>query len=171
MHKNVVGEVNEYEALDTDHHGHPLREADRERIQRYRERLPNKLELKVGARVILRRNMHIEAWVNGILAVVTSMHPNCVGIAKLANPSHKYLFPRFHQRIEIQGAFYSILRQQFPLQLAYDVTVHSVQGLTIQKAIVCLGSTFYASSQAYVALSRVRNLDDLVLWDFDLSVI
>jgi hypothetical protein len=35
--KNVLGEVNEYEALDTDHHGHPLREADRERIQRYRE--------------------------------------------------------------------------------------------------------------------------------------
>ena len=32
--KNVVGEVNEFEALDTDHHGHPLREADRERIQR-----------------------------------------------------------------------------------------------------------------------------------------
>ena len=49
--KNVVGEVNEYEALDTDHHGHPLR---------LRERLSNKLELKVGARVILRRNMHVE---------------------------------------------------------------------------------------------------------------
>ena len=60
--KNVVGEVYEYEALDTDNHGHPLREADREWIQRHRlrERLPDKLELKVGARIILRRNMHIE---------------------------------------------------------------------------------------------------------------
>ena len=43
-----VGEINEYEALDIDHHGHPLRGADREKIQRYRERLPDKLELKVG---------------------------------------------------------------------------------------------------------------------------
>ena len=42
--------VNEYEALDTDHHGHPLR---------LREGLPDKLELIVGARKILRKNMHV----------------------------------------------------------------------------------------------------------------
>jgi hypothetical protein len=75
--KNIVGEVHEYETLDTDHHGHPLREADRYRIQRYLERLPDKLELKLGARVILRRNMDIGGWVNGTLGVITSMHPNC----------------------------------------------------------------------------------------------
>ena len=170
--KNVIGEETEYEAQDTDHHGHPLREADKERIQRYRERLPDKLVLKVGARVILRRNLNIEGgWVNGTLAMVTSMHPNCIVIAKLANPSHKYPVPRFRQRIEIHGASYSILRQQFPLQLAYGVTVHHVQGCTVQKAIVVLGSKFFASGQAYVALSRVRTLTDLVLWDFDPSVI
>ena len=77
-----VGEVNEYVALDTDHHGHPLREADRDRIQRYWERLPDRLMLKVGARVILRRNMDTKGgWVNDTLAVITSMHPNCVVIA------------------------------------------------------------------------------------------
>ena len=112
--------------------------------------------------------MHVGGWVNGTLAVVTSMQPNCVVIAKLANPSHKYPIPRFRQRIEIQGASYGILHQQFPLQLAYGFTV---QGYTIQKAIVCLGSTFFASGQAYIALSRVKNLDDLVLWDFDPSII
>ena len=37
-----------YEALDTDHHGHPLREADRQTVK-YRERLANKLVLQVGA--------------------------------------------------------------------------------------------------------------------------
>ena len=58
-----------YEALDTDHHGHPLREAHRDTVLKYRERLPDKLVLKVGAHVVLRRNINIGGWVNGTLAV------------------------------------------------------------------------------------------------------
>ena len=45
----------EYESDETDNHGNGLRAADNQRIQRHRERLPDKLQLKVGARVILRR--------------------------------------------------------------------------------------------------------------------
>ena len=156
-----------YEAVDTDHNGHPLREADNRRLQHYREKLPDCLTLKIGARVILRRNINISSgWVNGTLAVVVSMHSNCIVIQKLTNSAHRYPVPRFRQKIEIQGASYSIMRQQFPLQLAYGVTVHRVQGCTVQKAIVCLNSKFFESGQAYVALSRVRKLEDLVLWDF-----
>ena len=168
----VEGSEVMYEALDTDHHGHPLREADLERLRRQRERLPDQLVLKVGARVVLRRNLNIEGgWVNGTLAVVTHLHDNCIIIQKLANPSQRYPIPRFRQKITIPGASYSIMRQQFPLQLAYGVTVHRVQGCTVNKAIVCLNEEFFESGQAYVALSRVRNLDDLVLWDFDPSAI
>ena len=168
----IDGNESVYEAIDTDHHGHPLREADKLTALKYRERLPDKLVLKVGARVVLRRNIHIDGgWVNGTLAVVTSLHPSCIVIAKLANPAHKYPVPRFRQRIEIRGASYSILRQQFPLQLAYGVTVHRVQGCTVQKAVVCLGEKFFASGQAYVALSIVRTLNDLVLWEFHPSAV
>ena len=50
-----------YEALDTDHHSHPLREADKQTVLRYRERLPDKLVLKVrSARVVLRHNINID---------------------------------------------------------------------------------------------------------------
>ena len=160
--QKLPGTMCEFEANDTDNQGNCLRAADHQRIQQHRERLPDKLQLKVGARVILRRNMNIDAgWVNGTLAVVAALYQNCVVIQKMSNPSHQIPVPRFRQRIEIQGASYSILRHQFPIQLAYAVTVHRVQGLTVQKAIVCLNSSFFASGQAYVALSRVRCLDDI----------
>ena len=154
------------DAEDTDNHGNVngLRTADHQRIQQHRDRLPDKLRLKAGARVILRRNMDIEA--NGTLAVVTALYQNCVVIQKMSNSSQRIPVPRFRQRIEINGASYTIVRHQFPLQLAHAVTVHRVQGLTVQKVIVCLNSSFFASGQAYVALSRVRKLDDLILWDF-----
>ena len=163
----ISGPVCQYDADDADSHGNGLRTADHQRIQQHRERLPDKLRLKAGGRVILRRNMDIESWVGKCtLAVVAALYQNYVVIQKMSNPSKRIPVPRFRQRIEMNGASYTILLHQFPLQLAYAVTVHRVQGLTLQKAIVCLNSSCFASGQAYVAMSRVRKLDDLILWDF-----
>ena len=170
LHK-VEGCLVQYEAIDTDHHGHPLRSADLERIKRYRERLPDILDLKLGVRVILRRNIDIESgWVNGTVCVVVALHPNCVIVQKSGGIA-RLPVPRFRHRLEIAGASYSILRQQFPIQLAYAVTVHRVQGMTVQRAVVKLNNQFFASGQAYVALSRVRRLSDLTLWDFNKAAI
>ena len=59
----------------------------------------------MGAHVVLRRNINIDGgWVNGTLAVVTSLRPSYIIIAKFANPAHKYPVPRFRQRTEIRGA-------------------------------------------------------------------
>ena len=170
--KYIHGSVQEYEAIDTDRNGQPLREADRLRLNRIAIRLPDVLILKEGCRIVLRRNLQIsEGWVNGAMCEILSMTPNCILVCKVGFPNDKYPIPRTKQKIDIKGASYSILRSQFPVQLAYAVTVHRVQGLTVDKAIVTLNHNFFASGQAYVALSRVRTLDSLTLWHYSPSAI
>ena len=62
---------------------------------------------------------------------------------------------------------YYVSRTQFPLILAYGVTIHKCQGLSLNCAIVDLSEKVFADGMAYVALSRVRSLNGLYLTTFD----
>ena len=161
-----------YEAIDTDHNGMPLRASDNKRLERTLDRLPDELHLKVGARVVLRRNVNIErGWVNGTIAQVVSLAQNCIVLCQIDKPKERLPLPRFKQLITIAGASYHIVRRQFPVTPGYAVTVHRVQGMTVQKAVVLLNKSFFESGQAYVALSRVRHLADLTIWRYHPSAI
>ena len=138
---------------------------------------PKKLTLKEGAQVMLLKNLDPEnGLVNGTRGVVlrlvnndnadigpTGAYPmvrfvGCKGeIERLITPD------KFS--IESQGQTLAS-REQIPLRLAYALTIHKCQGLTLSKAELSLGATF-EFGQAYVALSRVQALEGLRLVDFD----
>ncbi len=117
------------------------------------------LSLKVGAAVMCIRNDPQGRYVNGTLGVVTELHPGAATVQT-----------RDRQVLTIEPETWSLLDGdtvraevvQLPLRLAWAVTVHKSQGMTLDAAQVDLSKTF-AYGQGYVALSRVRSLDGLYL--------
>ncbi len=130
------------------------------------------LELKVGAQVMFIKNdpSGEQKFFNGKIAIVTNLSNDSIDVAM--DGSHqslnveKYSWKNIRYTVnkatneieeEVAGTF-----TQFPLKLAWAITVHKSQGLTFDKAIIDIGDAF-APGQIYVALSRLRSLDGLVL--------
>ena len=134
--------------------------------------LPESIELKVGARVMFIKNdtSGLSSYFNGKLATVSELTAEQV-VVELDDSREEYtlkkeLWENKKYRInpdtkeleeEVIGTF-----SQFPIKLAWAVTVHKSQGLTFDRAIVDVGQAF-APGQVYVALSRLRSLEGLVL--------
>ncbi|MEL6831004.1 MAG: AAA family ATPase, partial [Pseudomonadota bacterium] len=127
------------------------------------------LELKEGARVMLIKNDPDGRWVNGSLATMSGVKgPNALveidGRTYEIEPAdwekHKYTLDPETKKVsrETVGTF-----KQVPLRLAYAVTIHKAQGLTLDNVFIDFDSGMFAHGQAYVAFSRARSLDGLEL--------
>lgn len=129
------------------------------------------LHLKVGTQVMFIRNDAEDgAYYNGKLAVVTQVHGDDVTVT-FRDSGLDYLLQR--QTWEnigygVDAASGRIVKQelgtfsQYPLRLAWAITIHKSQGLTFDRVIIDAGRSFVAG-QVYVALSRCRTLDGIVL--------
>ena len=127
------------------------------------------LILKIGAQVMFLKNDTIQKrYFNGKIGVVTSLDHEeikveCDGVSITVMPetweNTRYILNRSDGKLEQEtlGTF-----TQFPLRLAWAITIHKSQGLTFEKVMIDAGEAF-SSGQVYVALSRCTSLDGIVL--------
>jgi hypothetical protein len=122
---------------------------------------PELLELKKGATVMFTKNSPQGKFVNGTLGTVVDFELGTgLPVVKTKDGSHVTAEPMDWQ-VEEQGKIRASI-SQVPLRLAYAMTVHKSQGMSMDAAIMDLSQAF-EYGQGYVALSRVRRLDGLYL--------
>ncbi|WP_304272263.1 AAA family ATPase [Pseudoglutamicibacter cumminsii] len=136
--------------------------------------VPHELELRVGAQVMMVVNDPLDRWVNGTLGEVVDLgwDKDSEPWAAVATPGGDVFIARPHTwevlspvaletgRLSnaVQGTF-----RQLPMRLAWAITIHKAQGQTLDRAIVDIRGGVFSDGQLYVALSRVRSMEGLVL--------
>ncbi|MDR3298411.1 MAG: AAA family ATPase [Candidatus Accumulibacter sp.] len=139
-------------------------------INKWKPPVPDRLELKVGAKVIFLKNRKPD-WINGDIGMVLGLEDDHVRVRKEKTDNvvvvgretwqkYKYVYDYETRKIEaeIVGTF-----EQFPLALGWAITIHKSQGLTLDSLTLDLGNGAFAEGQTYVALSRARNIAGITL--------
>ena len=127
------------------------------------------LRLKKGAQVMLLNNDGGKRWVNGTLATIAHLDSDEVWVKvdddvyplqPVTWEKFAYAFDATAGKITetVQGSF-----SQYPLKLAWAMTIHKAQGKTFDRVTIDLGSGAFTHGQTYVALSRCRTLDGISL--------
>lgn len=132
--------------------------------------VPTNLRLKVGAQVIFCRNDQANGFVNGTIAKVVKLDDDYIKVAlengreivveKMTWESRESVYNMITKKIEseVVGTF-----TQYPLKLAWAITIHKSQGMTFDRMHFDLTRGTFAAGQAYVAISRMRSLNGLTL--------
>jgi ATP-dependent DNA helicase PIF1 len=122
------------------------------------------LELKIGAAVMCNANVAMESGIcNGTQGIVVDL------LGEQKHPKVKFSngFVMTMERHTWQSEQYPMIAiSQYPLQLAWALTIHKIQGTTLQMAQMDIGKDIFAYGQTYVALSRIKSLDGLYLSSF-----
>ncbi|MBM4402627.1 MAG: hypothetical protein FJ044_05275 [Candidatus Cloacimonetes bacterium] len=136
------------------------------------------LNLKVGAQVMLVNNDKEGQWINGTIGKIVKIKKDAyeetfsdavlvelegdevVEVAPFTWEMYRFFYNQKTKKLdsEVVGAF-----TQYPLILAWAITIHKSQGKTFEKVILDIGQGSFAHGQTYVALSRCTSLSGLIL--------
>ncbi|MDP2642678.1 MAG: AAA family ATPase [Candidatus Peregrinibacteria bacterium] len=134
------------------------------------------LEMKIGAQIMLLNNDKAGRWVNGSVGkiidiksdeetggdflVVELQDRSRVEVSRYSWEIYKYIFDRGRGKLDVDiiGSF-----TQYPVRLAWAVTIHKSQGKTFENVAVDIGNGTFAQGQVYVAISRCTSFEGLIL--------
>jgi len=132
---------------------------------------PKELILKVGAQVMFTKNDPNRRWINGTIGTVRRMDADKVVVALAGNKQvvqvereewfeYQYRWDEIEEAIDRDETGRYV---QFPLVLAWAMTIHKSQGRTLDRVHLDLGNGAFETGQTYVALSRCRSIEGLSL--------
>ncbi|XP_042635515.1 ATP-dependent DNA helicase PIF1 [Catharus ustulatus] len=159
----LPGEVHVFEALDSD----PML------VKLIDAQCPvgGRVELKLGAQVMLAKNLDVsQGLVNGARGVVVGFESEQKGLPKVRFLCGVTQLIKMEKWIIKGPSGVHLSRQQLPLKLAWAISIHKSQGMSLDCVEISLSRVF-ESGQAYVALSRARSLAGLRVLDFDPKVV
>ncbi len=173
----IADELNEHELKNLAGKGYKFKGAIAGKFNVERGRLPSpeKLELKIGAQVMFTRNDNVKKrWVNGTIGTVTYVDDENIEVTifKAGGKKRSYALEQekwatydyeFNEKTNKLEQKETGSYTQYPLMLAWAVTIHKSQGKTLENVIIDLGRGAFAPGQVYVALSRCKSYENLIL--------
>jgi len=136
------------------------------------KQLPTDIELKLkaGSQIMMLNNDSQGRWVNGTMGKILTINDDVL-VVKLQNGNLAEVDPfvweifhfNYNQNTMQLESNVTATFTQYPLKLAWAITIHKSQGKTFDNVIIDIGNGTFAHGQLYVALSRCRSLDGIVL--------
>lgn len=129
----------------------------------------HRLSLKVGAVIVLLRNLDVrDGLCNGTRLIITRLAQFYLNAEVLSNNGERtgrhVLIPRIDLTIQDSNLPFSFKRRQFPVRLAYAMTINKAQGQTFERVGIYLSQPVFSHGQLYVAFSRAKSFSSVFMF-------